>query len=867
MQKLSKFLSKNKYLWYSFAIPLVLLFILYFVEEIVPFGTKSATLYDSSHQYVPFLTEYYTKLKEGSSLQFSMSMGLGQDFFLIWSYYLSSPINFLLLLFKKEDLLIAINIITAIKIALCSFAATIYLKNKFKKIDIQTLSFGLLFGLSSYVMSYFCNIMWMDVVFAFPILIMYFERMLKGEKKGFIKYSLVLSYCFVTNFYLSIPVCLFLCLYFFVCVKSEFLLVIRNGLKFALYSILSAGIAGFVLLPNIYYFIKYGESLSEGTSFEVLENFFTFLSRHFYLIDTQVDVSFKPGGNIYCGIITILLFFLYMFNTQIKLEEKIKKALLIIFLILSMNIKVLNFIWHGFDYPTGYVNRFSFIYIFILISMGYECMIHIKKINTTNMIIAFTCSFLLLTHCYIYEASNDLVDEYKLLSYQVTAGIALMYMLFFFLNKHKKIKKKTFINISSKLIMCEIIFYMIFGFTSYGFMNANTSYEHEGSYKILKRYATENFVRSDIDYRKLSNESTQYGLDGVSFFSSTIDRNFASVINKLGHRAGTNFYSIKGNNPLTQILFNIGYLYNESYYYSIFENIDSDDDVYLYKNIYDTYYGYLFDTTFEGFDYKMTSNPFILQNKLVSAATDDNIEFIYMPISNKKISVSSANTNFVKSSYEYIKDDNNDFICKVTYDKDDDFIYELNYKYICENDNDIAINIDPNDPYACNIKVNGTIKVSDYKIANEVVVIGNLNTGDEVNVNIKIKENSTDGTLTCYFAQFNKDQFDKFYNYITKEKVETMDLEDGKLTLSLKNSSDKLLFISLPNLEGWSVYDNGEKLVVNEDSPFIAINLPAGEHLIKLKYNTPMLNYGIMLSVVSIVILIMLILKEKRIRK
>ena len=130
-----RFLS-IKYLWYSFGIPFVLLFLLFFIQRIIPFGTDSATLYDSCHQYVPFLTEYHNKLMSGETLMFSMSTGLGQDFWLIWSYYLSSPFNLLLLFFKNEHVIVGMNIITIIltiadSLPLCKADA----KNKEKYIE------------------------------------------------------------------------------------------------------------------------------------------------------------------------------------------------------------------------------------------------------------------------------------------------------------------------------------------------------------------------------------------------------------------------------------------------------------------------------------------------------------------------------------------------------------------------------------------------------------------------------------------------------------------------------------------------------------------------------------------------------------
>lgn len=850
-------IKKNKYLWYSFGIPFVLLFLLFFIQRIIPFGTDSATLYDSSHQYVPFLTEYHNKLMSGETLMFSMSTGLGQDFWLIWSYYLSSPFNLLLLFFKNEHVIVGMNIITIIKISTASFTATYYLKKKFKKIDISTMAFGFCYGMSSYVMSYFCNIMWLDVIIIFPIVILYFEKMLKNEKNADLKYILALVYCLITNFYLSIPVCLFLIIYFFINTESEIKCLLKNSFKFTWTSLLAAGISGIVLLPNAYFFIKNGDtSNQEGATFKVLENFFTFLSRHLYLTETQVDMSYKPGANIYCGTAVILLMFLYVFNKQIKLSERIKKIILVIFLILSMNIEVLNFIWHGFDYPTGYVNRFSFIYIFILVSLAYQILLHIKSFTNLQILFAFVTNSLFLIYSYIYDKLNENMIEEKLLSYILTAIIIFIYFAIMILHGFKKIKKKNFINIFSKLIIIELCFYLIYSFTGYSYADTTKLYQYSSNYRYLNRTISkdENF-RSDIDYRKISNECVQYNLNGVSYFSSTIDTKFASIINKLGHRAGTNFYGIKGNNALTQLLFNIKYLYNESNYYSNFSVVDNKDSVYLYKNNYETSYGYVFDKKFEEYFYDSSSNPFILQNKLVEHATDGHIMYIYEPIKSENIKVASVGENFAMGSYKYNESVSNDYICKITYDKNEDIIYELNMKYTCMNDNDIVINIDPSNTYACNVKVNDKIYYSDYKISNEMVTIGELKKNDEITVNIKIEKKATEGKIICYFAQYNKEQFDKFYNYITKEPVTFTKFEDGNIKFNTKVDSEKTLFLSIPYNKGWKVIDNGKEIEIIKDNYFILIPLEPGEHNIELQYTTPYIGLGIILSLNSFMIL------------
>ena len=65
-----------------------------------PFGDNSLLIIDGLHQYMPFYSILYDKLKSGGSLFYSFRAGLGINFLSLYAYYLSSPLNLLILFFK-----------------------------------------------------------------------------------------------------------------------------------------------------------------------------------------------------------------------------------------------------------------------------------------------------------------------------------------------------------------------------------------------------------------------------------------------------------------------------------------------------------------------------------------------------------------------------------------------------------------------------------------------------------------------------------------------------------------------------------------------------------------------------------------------
>ena len=81
-----------------------------------PFGDNSFLIVDALHQYLPFFADYHDKLKSLDNLFYSFHGGLGYNFLGLWAYYLSSPLNLVIVLFPKEMLNMVLSHLYIIKI-------------------------------------------------------------------------------------------------------------------------------------------------------------------------------------------------------------------------------------------------------------------------------------------------------------------------------------------------------------------------------------------------------------------------------------------------------------------------------------------------------------------------------------------------------------------------------------------------------------------------------------------------------------------------------------------------------------------------------------------------------------------------------
>lgn len=91
--KTKNFFQKNLIYGLSALIPILLMLIIFIVREIYPFGDESFLHIDMYHQYFPFLTEFYHKVKNGESLFYSFHTGIGSNFLALYVYYLASPLQ------------------------------------------------------------------------------------------------------------------------------------------------------------------------------------------------------------------------------------------------------------------------------------------------------------------------------------------------------------------------------------------------------------------------------------------------------------------------------------------------------------------------------------------------------------------------------------------------------------------------------------------------------------------------------------------------------------------------------------------------------------------------------------------------------
>ena len=224
---------------------------------IYPFGDQSFMHSDMYHQYVPFLEEFVRKVRDGEPLYYSWRIGMGSNYLSLYGYYSASPFNWLMLLLPEKYLIEFMSYMVVFKIGLCGFTFSWLLTEKFHTNDLSVLFFSTFYAMSGFVAAYNWNVMWMDTLVLAPLIVLGLEKLVFEKKYSL--YCITLGLCILSNYYLSIMVCIFLCLYFLVLVPNLFgsdgWKAFRARLlgaigRFALFSLLAGGLAAVLLIPE-----------------------------------------------------------------------------------------------------------------------------------------------------------------------------------------------------------------------------------------------------------------------------------------------------------------------------------------------------------------------------------------------------------------------------------------------------------------------------------------------------------------------------------------------------------------------------------------------------------------------------------------
>ncbi len=246
------------------------IYLLYFaIYGFYPFGERSIAWCDLEQQYLPLLMELREIILDGGSFLLGKGGG-GMNLWGVVLFFVSSPLGMLSLLVSSESMIYFINILTVLKLALCGASASYFFGRLFRSLpSCFNVLLSVIYPLSGYVMMYYQNNMWLDVMIIFPpLLLSLFSLCEQGKWKS---YTILLSLAMFMNFYLCYMIVLFVVISFgvmiFFCCEKE-----KRGsvaVKFLLSDLCAALITAVVWIPSMKQFTSSGRGDSFTEQFTV----------------------------------------------------------------------------------------------------------------------------------------------------------------------------------------------------------------------------------------------------------------------------------------------------------------------------------------------------------------------------------------------------------------------------------------------------------------------------------------------------------------------------------------------------------------------------------------------------------------------
>ena len=500
--------KKILFITLSFIIPLLVYILVFFINGLL--ANKTVASGDMFAQYYP-LFNYLKGIFNGTnSIFYSYSKGLGGTMFGTLFYYMSSPLNLLLLLIKTKNIIYFIPYLIILKLSLCGLTMYLYMRKKFKKDSFGLLIFSLCYSFMGYNLNYFANIMWIDVVIMTPLVIMGLDRII--EDKSPIQYIICLFISILSNFYISYMLCIFCVLYYaYNVILSKNTKTIK---KFIISSILAGLMCSFFLIPCILETTNYMRT-SAITDMNLFDyNFLNLFSKTYIGSLNLNNILNYSSMNIYCGIIILPLVYLYLTNKKINSKERKMTLIFIIIMIIPCFIEILNYIWHLFTIPSSYSFRYSFLLCFILIIIGYKSF---EKLEITKQkIMPYITVYSIISFLFIILTCFG--KYYDFLNYKLIWITMILLIIYFILLLKKKKELILVLILIENILNISIIFDRTEFLELDEYKNQYTIIQH-----LIEKYKNENYRIETTDYLTF-NDSIIMEYNGISNFLSTTNK-------------------------------------------------------------------------------------------------------------------------------------------------------------------------------------------------------------------------------------------------------------------------------------------------------------------------------------------------------
>ncbi len=860
-----------------------IIFVVYSLKGIYPFGSGTIVDMDLFAISVPVYTNYYDIFHKTASAFIDWFTAAGVERFSL--SVLLSPSIYFLLCFSRDMLFNAFSLLFVIKMAVIAFTSSIFFKKVFPKLPpYWIVIFALMYTFSGFDLQYYTNMEWLDVVALFPILILTVLRMFKG--KSILPFTLCMTYLLVTNVYCSFFIFLFLVL---VGGLYVFIYMDKKDRKEAVFKLgagaaASLAVSAPVSLHSLYLIFSSSrfKSVVDGSSVGGVT-------------DTLLDVLNTPNTTEYPNKILMLVGLEFAFVTLVLLWAKYKrdkKAPLFFtsaFLILGAQIlfENINLIWHGgsymrFPFRNGYMLSFIMVCCAAYYCERYDILRDkkpkFKALSYLLPALSVISLYIIVPYCLVWaEVSSDIIT----LHYNSTRGYSAVWTFFYTFVAalcgfvlYRFIGSRKFRTGFTALLITVVI-----SINAYGFIGAQTEgYKPGESYKKSFNAALCEIVRDDDVMNRVTRTSVElmpnyaYPIRRASLsnWTHTLNNNHRQALWDLGFSSCYTAIFDMGGTAFSKALMNIR---NTLSYVNMPDKLYTlvGEDEYgcrYYDNRFALPLGLVFDGTLGNI--AADGDFFEYQNRIYTSLSGDTSPlFTKADITDKKYEEQKASSD-TEGQMDF-KEKTNEYVNKkyplvrttaftvsvgeksVLYFKGN-FGEQVVFKLPPESESTVTVN---GEPYVDEQAARYPTEANDNML--ELGIYEN----EKVTVEIISR-------YVLYETEFYTMDYAKLEALCMagKDIKNSHSAGNRDFTISVSSDADgKYLFLPIAYSGNWSCTVNGEAAAVEKVlGNFIAVKLLEGENTVALKLSVykSFIRYGASGVLLALLVVLCVILEKKK---
>ncbi|MCH5324720.1 MAG: YfhO family protein [Eubacterium sp.] len=834
----------------------VILLAVFAANGLYPFGEKSLAWCDMRQQVVPLILDFKDILAGKGDFFLNMQNASGMNFYGVFLFFISSPFTLLACLVDKADMMAFMNILTVLKAAVCALTAAVYFRVCHKKLNsFFTVILSVMYAMSGYLMLFYQNTVWLDVMYFFPLLMISFRSL--THRKNNIGLILCLVGMLALNYYLSYMVVLFTILYFgiYLFLKRKSDSTRGVAVRFVIGCFIAALISAVVWLPS---FAQYLGSARGADIIQGLAN-----SDIFTEIYTALPLVFCTMF----GFAVLILFF----ARRVTFDSKFYTALLILTLI-PVVFEPINKMWHTGDYMSFPV-RYGYITVLLMLAV---CASKLKLIKCEDfapgssmfhiMICFILCGAVGAGSLIYYYYLRESLDAYSTTlhgdmdSFLLLAGASCVFLFMFVYILYAGITGKLSYKPFCAALAIMTVITSVF--------NANV-YISAASYKPAtydQAIVLENKIPQDDDFYRVKNKQSMskyfdanllggLGYNTIAHYTSLTSEDYMFAMKRMGYSSYWMEVTGSGGTLLTDALMSIKYRIEK---YSFDKPYVYSDNVYtIRENEFYLPLGIITDSDLSQHtelpDVTRTEIQEYLAETLLGSSEKLFTEYEY---SNKQ----NLSVYYQDGSHILIKDDeqkgaylnyNIDVKGRQTLYFD---CFDLVSRRLVEHIND-----------SFSVYVNGQYTDLNYpsKDSNGMLELG---TFEDEKVSITVSVNRS---VNCKsFGVFGLSH-EALGKAIDNADPATLKVDGREITGHIADAKEgQYLYVSVPYDGGFKAYINGQQTeLYRAMTGFMAIKLNEGDNDVRLYFTPQGFNVGLIVTLSGIVLCAVWLILRRRLDK